>query len=119
MPEGFAYREDLLTRAEEADLVRRFESLPFKPFEFHGYLGKRRIVSFGWRYDYSKRGINPGAAIPDWLVPLRDLFGLCMWLGGFFGSSVVWRGTRYRLDPGGRLAGRQAPAVARASAPAP
>jgi ceramide glucosyltransferase len=58
-----------------------------------------------------------------WLVPLRDLFGLAMWIGGFFGSSVVWRGRRYRLDAGGRLRGRHAPlaggevaAVASASA---
>ncbi|MGE5414610.1 MAG: glycosyltransferase, partial [Syntrophomonadaceae bacterium] len=56
-----------------------------------------------------------------WLVPARDLFGLAMWLGGFFGSSVVWRGTRYRLERGGRLGGERAPvssprAVARASA---
>ena len=54
-----------------------------------------------------------------WLVPLRDLFGLSMWLGGFFGNSVVWRGTRYRLDAGGRLAHRHVPAVARASVPVP
>lgn len=37
------------------------------------------------------------------LVPFRDLLGFAMWIGGFFGSSVVWRGTRYRLAPGGRL----------------
>jgi ceramide glucosyltransferase len=41
------------------------------------------------------------------LVPFRDLLGFVMWIGGFFGSSIVWRGTRYRLAPGGRLvAGR-------------
>jgi ceramide glucosyltransferase len=39
------------------------------------------------------------------LVPLRDLFGFAMWIAGFFGSSVVWRGRRYRLLAGGRLAG--------------
>jgi ceramide glucosyltransferase len=41
-----------------------------------------------------------------WLVPLRDLFGTAMWIGGFFGNSVVWRGIRYRLQPGGLLAGQ-------------
>jgi hypothetical protein len=25
--------------------------LPFREFEFHGFTGKRRIVSFGWRCD--------------------------------------------------------------------
>jgi len=65
-----------------------------------------------------------------WLVPLRDLFGLAMWIGGFFGSSIVWRGTRYRLLRGGLLAGDRTAegaahsigtsrAVSRASASAP
>ena len=62
------------------------------------------------------------------LVPFRDLLGFAMWIGGFFGSSVVWRGTRYRLAPGGRLVGGRASgdllvaspaAVGRVSAPAP
>jgi ceramide glucosyltransferase len=39
-----------------------------------------------------------------WLVPIRDLFGVAMWIGGFFGNSVVWRGIRYRLEPRGMLA---------------
>ncbi len=66
-----------------------------------------------------------------WLVPLRDLFGVAMWLGGFFGSSVVWRGRRYQLERGGRLRVRPpmrgagdpipapSPAVARAPVPLP
>ena len=39
-----------------------------------------------------------------WLVPLRDLLSYALWLAAFFGKSVVWRGNRYRLEPGGRLA---------------
>jgi hypothetical protein len=46
------YRKDVVSSAEEQALLKRLEELPFKPFEFHGYLGKRRMVSFGWRYDY-------------------------------------------------------------------
>jgi ceramide glucosyltransferase len=38
-----------------------------------------------------------------WLVPLRDLLGFVLWLGAFFGRSVVWRGKRFQLEPGGRL----------------
>ena len=71
-PQGFAYRDGVLSPGEEAELVRRVERLPFKPFEFHGYLGKRRIVSFGWRYDYSGRALRESAAPPDFLLPLRD-----------------------------------------------
>src|SRR5947209_7224886 len=47
-------------------------ALPFQPFEFHGYLGKRRVVSFGWRYDYAGRTLRGSDAIPPFLIPLRD-----------------------------------------------
>jgi len=39
-----------------------------------------------------------------WLMPLRDLFGLAVWLGGCFGSTVYWRGRKLRLEPDGRIA---------------
>jgi ceramide glucosyltransferase len=39
-----------------------------------------------------------------WLMPLRDLFGLAVWLGGCFGSTVYWRGRKLRLKPDGRIA---------------
>jgi hypothetical protein len=32
-----AYREDVVSSAEEQALLKRLEELPFKPFEFHGY----------------------------------------------------------------------------------
>jgi alkylated DNA repair dioxygenase AlkB len=77
---GFSYWSDAFTAAEERAWLREIEALPFKPFEFHGYLGKRRIVSFGWRYDYSSRALQPGTPMPDFLTPLRaraaDVAGL-------------------------------------------
>jgi len=71
LPVGFDYRDDVITAAEEADYVHLFAALPFKPFEFHGYLGNRRVVSFGWRYDYAGRALRESNAIPDFLLPLR------------------------------------------------
>ena len=35
-----------------------------------------------------------------WLLPLRDLFGLCFWLWSFAGDTVVWRGERFVLRSG-------------------
>lgn len=72
LPSGFAYREAVITAAEERALVELLAKLPFKPFEFHGYHGNRRIVSFGWRYDYGARALQPAAPIPSFLLPLRD-----------------------------------------------
>jgi len=68
---GFSYWPEAFTAAEERDWLHAIESLPFKPFEFHGYLGKRRIVSFGWHYDYSGRALRPSTPMPNFLEPLR------------------------------------------------
>ena len=56
MPAGFRYAPDLIDASEEARLVEAFAELPFKEFEFHGFLGKRRVVAFGFRYDYNDGG---------------------------------------------------------------
>jgi alkylated DNA repair dioxygenase AlkB len=72
LPAGFGYRENILSAAEESEAVGRFKMLPFKPFEFHGYLGNRRVVSFGWRYDYSGSALRESAPLPDFLLELRQ-----------------------------------------------
>lgn len=39
-----------------------------------------------------------------WLYPLRDLLGFVFWTASFLGSShLMWRGSRYRVEPGGRM----------------
>jgi alkylated DNA repair dioxygenase AlkB len=71
-PEGFEYRDDVLTPAEERAYAGHFTSLPFAPFEFHGFPGKRCVVSYGWRYDYGAERVRQSAPIPDFLLPLRQ-----------------------------------------------
>ncbi len=74
LPEGFAYRADRVPEALAHELVARFGTLPFKNFDFHGFQGNRRIVSYGWRYDYSGRGqLRESSAMPDFLDPLRQI----------------------------------------------
>jgi alkylated DNA repair dioxygenase AlkB len=70
-PEGFRYRPDLIGRAEEEALLAHVRELPFREFEFHGYTGKRRTVSFGWHYDFSARHLREADAIPGFLIGLR------------------------------------------------
>jgi ceramide glucosyltransferase len=38
-----------------------------------------------------------------WLMPVRDLFGFAVWVGGCFGSTVWWRGRKLRLRRDGRI----------------
>ena len=70
---GFRSAPDLFSPGAEQGFVAQFETLPFKPFEFHGYQGNRRIVSFGYRYDYAGRTLRASEAIPDFLAPLREI----------------------------------------------
>jgi len=72
MPAGFRYAPDLIDAAEEARLVAAFADLPFKEFEFQGFLGKRRVVSFGSRYDFNGGAVKEAPAIPPFLLPLRE-----------------------------------------------
>jgi len=72
LPEGFRYQAGVLSEDEEAALVDRFKGAPFKEFEFHGFLGKRRVVSYGWRYDYGARQVQRAEAIPDFLLSARS-----------------------------------------------
>jgi alkylated DNA repair dioxygenase AlkB len=72
MPEGLLYAPDFLSETEEAALARRLDRLPFRPFEFHGFTGKRETISFGWSYAFDGSGLGPAAPIPDWLLPVRE-----------------------------------------------
>ena len=67
-PEGFQYRPELIGPHDEDALVARIRELPFREFEFHGYLGKRRIVSFGWHYDFSGQRLRKAEDIPEFLL---------------------------------------------------
>jgi alkylated DNA repair protein (DNA oxidative demethylase) len=71
LPEGLAYAPGFLSKAEEAALAGRLDALPFQPFEFHGFLGKRQTISFGWSYKFDGSGLGEAAPIPDWLQPAR------------------------------------------------
>jgi alkylated DNA repair dioxygenase AlkB len=72
LPEGLRYRPELIGPVDEAALLARVRKLPFRDFEFHGYKGKRRVVSFGWHYDFSGRKLRKAEDIPEYLLALRE-----------------------------------------------
>lgn len=71
-PEGFRYAPNVLSLTEEAALLERVVTLPFKEFQFQQFTGKRRTVSFGWHYDFTIERLETTSAIPEFLLPLRD-----------------------------------------------
>jgi alkylated DNA repair dioxygenase AlkB len=52
--------------------MQHIRELPFREFQFHGFVGKRRTVSFGWQYDYSGQHLKRAEDIPEFLLPLRS-----------------------------------------------
>jgi alkylated DNA repair dioxygenase AlkB len=73
LPQGFRYEPDIVPLELQEALLRAIPQLPFKAFDFHGFQGKRRVISFGWKYDFSTESLRKGDAIPPMLLPLREL----------------------------------------------
>ena len=63
---------DIVEPSEEQRLISAIDAVELSPFRFHGWLGKRLTASYGWRYDFDEASFRRAAAIPDWLLPLRE-----------------------------------------------
>jgi alkylated DNA repair dioxygenase AlkB len=72
LPEGFHYEPEAVSPQQEQQLIKQFATLPFKEFEFQGFLGKRRTVSYGWRYDFNGGGLKRSDDMPAFLLPMRE-----------------------------------------------
>jgi hypothetical protein len=72
VPDGFSYELAMLSVEEELALLARFSELPLREFEFHGYLGKRRTLSFGWAYDFTGLGLRKAEEMPPYLLGARE-----------------------------------------------
>ena len=52
VPEGLRHATDFVSPEVEQELIAEIARLPLQPFQFGAYEGKRRVASFGYRYDY-------------------------------------------------------------------
>jgi alkylated DNA repair dioxygenase AlkB len=68
-PEGLRYQPDFVSAAEEQALIARIRALPLAPFQFGAFEGKRRVLSFGWTYDYTRHALDRAAELPQWISP--------------------------------------------------
>jgi alkylated DNA repair dioxygenase AlkB len=69
-PAGLQYQPDFISEQDQHSIVRHLQSLTLQPFLFGAFEGKRRVASFGWRYDYSQQKLQKAEALPDWIAPL-------------------------------------------------
>jgi alkylated DNA repair dioxygenase AlkB len=69
-PAGLQYQPDFISERDEHDLVQRIRSLPLVPFQFGAFEGKRRVASFGWRYDYSQQRLQQAEVLPNCIAPM-------------------------------------------------
>jgi alkylated DNA repair dioxygenase AlkB len=73
LPAGFHYQPEVISSEQERRLIEQFATLPFKEFEFQGFLGKRRTISYGWRYDFNGAGLGRSGDMPAFLLPVREV----------------------------------------------
>jgi alkylated DNA repair dioxygenase AlkB len=69
--DGYAYEPDFLSADEEATLVETIRQLPLANAEYKQYRARRRVISYGGRYDYVANQLNAAEPIPAFLYPLR------------------------------------------------
>jgi len=79
LPEGMVYATEFLTPAEEKALVTLIERMPLAEMRYKGYTARRRVVSFGGKYDFSANQLEVAAPLPVELEPLRRK--VAQWLG--------------------------------------
>jgi alkylated DNA repair dioxygenase AlkB len=63
---------DFISHEAEQELIAHVAALPLHPFQFGQYEGKRRVASFGFRYDYSLRRLEEASPVPPWLGPITE-----------------------------------------------
>lgn len=71
-PLGLRYQTDFISEDEETGLIARIRELPLAPFQFGAFEGKRRVASFGWRFDYSVQRLEQADKLPAWITPFSQ-----------------------------------------------
>src|SRR5688572_16429415 len=69
-PEGLQYAAEFISPPVERELIGQISALPLQPFQFGAYEEKRRVASFGFRYDYTLKRLQQAEPMPSWLDPV-------------------------------------------------
>lgn len=62
----------------------------------------RTIVHYEGRKTFA-----PHVRATPWLIPVRDLLSVAIWVTAFLGKRVSWRNSRFEVKAGGQMAGSE------------
>ena len=79
LPPGMRYEREFIDENEEQALVRFAAALPLQEMNYKGYTARRRVFSFGGRYDFGANRLEPGPPVPRELESLRTR--IAAWAG--------------------------------------
>jgi alkylated DNA repair dioxygenase AlkB len=71
VPAGLRYAPEFISTAEEQNLLQLIRTLPFQQAQYKEWRARRRVVSFGGGYDFSRHALTAAPPIPEFLLPLR------------------------------------------------
>jgi alkylated DNA repair dioxygenase AlkB len=79
LPAGLVYQRDFLDADEERDLVALIRGWPLEAMRYKAYTARRRVLSFGGKYDFNANRLQQALPVPTELEPLRTR--VAAWLG--------------------------------------
>ncbi|MDB5941613.1 MAG: 2OG-Fe(II) oxygenase [Ramlibacter sp.] len=79
LPRGMVYERDFLDARQEQELVRLLQGWPLEAMRYKAYTARRRVLSFGGKYDFEVNRLQQALPIPPELGPLRAR--VAQWLG--------------------------------------
>lgn len=80
---------------------------PLTGFEF-GFLGASLMLRFTVAFATQNGVLNDSAIVKQlYLLPLQDLLSFALWVAGFFGNTIQWRGRTYILHKDGTFTPQQ------------
>jgi alkylated DNA repair dioxygenase AlkB len=94
LPDGFRYEAAFLGALEEEALLACLQTLPLREARYKDWSAKRRVISYGGRYDFARNVLLPSQPIPPYLFSVRER--AARWAGspaGAFDHALV---TEYR-----------------------
>jgi alkylated DNA repair dioxygenase AlkB len=79
------YQPGFISAAEERRLIGAIRELPLAPFQFGPFEGRRRVASFGFRYDFRNHRLLEAEPIPEFV---REILQRAEIFGQLSGGSI-------------------------------